>query len=208
MKENFEEALKLILGHEGGFVDHPADPGGATNKGITFVTYVDFIRDVVDSDALVTVDDLEDIHDSDVEEIYKTRYWDKVQGDELPHGLDIFMFDFAVNAGPIAAVKTLQRSYVGALNVPYLKIDGYLGPKTLAEVKENLITDRLGRTITDPAQIKQQTLDLLEKLHGQRIDYYKDLKHFEVFGRGWVNRCNSTLESSRLTCVDNNITKG
>ena len=69
MRENFEEALKLILEHEGGFVDHPADPGGATNKGITLVTYMDFIREVVDGEALVTVDDLQDMHDSDVEEI-------------------------------------------------------------------------------------------------------------------------------------------
>ena len=202
MKENFEEALKLILEHEGGFVDHPADPGGATNKGITLVTYMDFIRDVVDSEALVTVDDLEDIHDSDVEEIYKTRYWDKVQGDELPHGLDIFIFDFAVNAGPIAAVKTLQGVFGEC------RVDGYLGPKTLAYVHKALHTDFRGCKTTDQVIIKQRTLDLLEQLHGQRIDYYKDLKHFEVFGRGWINRCNSTLENSRLTCVDNNITKG
>jgi len=192
MKENFEKALKLILDHEGGFINHPSDPGGATNKGITLTTYMDFIRDAVDSDALVTVNDLQEITDDDVETIYKTRYWDKVQGDELPHGLDIFMFDFAVNAGPIAAVKTLQGVF-GALLV-----DGYLGPKTLAKVHKVLHTDF--RSCSNKTIIKQRTLDLLEQLHGQRIDYYKDLKNFKIFGRGWLNRCDSTLESSRAAC--------
>tara|TARA_R100001244_G_scaffold42694_1_gene38496 strand:+ start:243 stop:854 length:612 start_codon:yes stop_codon:yes gene_type:complete len=200
MKENFEKALKLILDHEGGFINHPSDPGGATNKGITLTTYMDFIRDAVDSDALVTVNDLQEITDDDVETIYKTRYWDKVQGDKLQNGLDIFMFDFAVNAGSIAAVKTLQRQLY--INDNFGQVDGYLGPKTLAHVNNSLRRDFSAWGCCTPQQtiIKKRTLDLLEQLHGQRIDYYKDLKNFKIFGRGWLNRCDSTLESSRAAC--------
>ena len=128
MKENFEKALALVLKHEGGFVNHPQDPGGATNKGITLRVYEDFIQDVVDSSALVTEEDLKNIPDEDVAEIYKTRYWDKIMGDDLPDGIDFALFDFAVNSGPARAVKELQKIFFEC------KTDGIMGPITLKKV--------------------------------------------------------------------------
>jgi lysozyme family protein len=110
--------LKLVLAHEGGYVDHPKDPGGATNKGITIATF----RRYVKRDG--TKDDLRRISDADVARIYKRHYWDAVRGDDLPDGLDYATFDFAVNSGTGRAPKYLQR----VLGVAQ---DGVIGPATL-----------------------------------------------------------------------------
>ena len=119
MNRNFEKALSEVLKHEGGFVNHPKDPGGATNKGITFGTYRRYIN------RSGTVDDLRRITDEQVARVYRRHYWDKIKGDELPSGVDFAVFDFAVNSGPSRAAKFLQ-SLVGATQ------DGKIGPRTLA----------------------------------------------------------------------------
>ncbi len=116
--ETFNSALKEVLKHEGGFVNHPADPGGATNKGITIATY----RKWVDRDG--TVDDLKKITDAQVAKVYRSVYWNAVKGDELQSGLDYAVFDFAVNSGPNRAAKYLQ-AVVGVAQ------DGKIGPKTI-----------------------------------------------------------------------------
>lgn len=121
MRETFDAALKLVLVHEGGYVDHPKDPGGATNKGITIGTYRSWLG------RGVTKQELRAIPDSTVAAIYRSRYWNAVKGDDLPAGLDYAVFDFAVNSGPSRAVKFLQR-IVGAAQ------DGKIGPKTLEAI--------------------------------------------------------------------------
>lgn len=119
MNRNFQRALALVLRHEGGFVNHPKDPGGATNKGITIGTYRRYIN------AKGTVADLKAITDEQVATVYKKHYWDKVRGDDLPSGVDYAVFDFAVNSGPARAAKYLQ-SVVG------VKQDGIIGRETIA----------------------------------------------------------------------------
>jgi lysozyme family protein len=118
MQRNFARALSLVLKHEGGYVDHPKDPGGATNKGITIATF----RRYVKRDG--TKDDLRRISDADVARVYQKHYWDKVRGDDLPDGLDYAVFDFAVNSGTGRAPKYIQR----VLGVAQ---DGVIGPATL-----------------------------------------------------------------------------
>ena len=124
MKENFEFALEHVLVHEGGWADHPSDPGGATMKGVTLDT---FRRHFGSSK---TKDDLRNISDSHLAHIYKTGYWDKCKCDDLPFGVDYAVFDAAVNSGPSRASKWLQ-AVVGASQ------DGRVGPATLARVLEN-----------------------------------------------------------------------
>jgi lysozyme family protein len=119
MKDNFDKSLRLVLKHEGGFVNHPRDPGGATNKGVTIATF----RRMIDKNA--TVADLKNITDAQLSSIYRKGYWDKVKADQLPSGLDYAVFDFGVNSGPGTAVKYLQR----ALGV---KVDAVIGPQTIA----------------------------------------------------------------------------
>ena len=110
MQSNFARALANVLVHEGGFVNHPKDPGGATNKGITIATF----RKWVKRDG--TIDDLKNISAADVAKVYRKHYWDKVRGDDLPSGVDYAVFDYAVNSGPGRAAKRsiLPLSSIGS----------------------------------------------------------------------------------------------
>lgn len=118
MKSNFAACLPEILKHEGGWADHPKDPGGATMKGITIGTYRQW------KGRAVTKAELRAISDAEVAAIYKRNYWDKVRGDDLPAGLDLVAFDAAVNSGPSRGARWLQT----ALGVA---ADGKVGPKTV-----------------------------------------------------------------------------
>ena len=115
---NFDQAFHQLLGHEGAFVDHPSDPGGATMWGITERVarangYTGPMRALPVDLAM---------------RIYKASYWDAVRADELPAAARYSVFDAAVNSGVSQSVKWLQR----ALGVTD---DGALGPKTLAAAK-------------------------------------------------------------------------
>lgn len=123
MKSNFAKCLPEILKHEGGWADHPKDPGGATMKGITIGTYRQW------KGRPVTKAELRAISDEEVAAIYKRNYWDKVRGDDLPAGLDLVAFDAAVNSGPSRGARWLQT----ALGVA---ADGKVGPKTVAAALE------------------------------------------------------------------------
>ncbi|RVD43061.1 MAG: hypothetical protein EOS30_23585 [Mesorhizobium sp.] len=122
MDRNFVRALALVLKSEGGWSDNPADPGGATMKGVTLANF----RRYVKADA--TKADLKKIGDDQVATVYRRFYWDAVLGAELPDGVDYAVFDFAVNSGPGRAAKYLQ-AVVGAVQ------DGRIGPATLAAVR-------------------------------------------------------------------------
>jgi len=129
MKENFPAALEHVLRHEGGFVNHPADPGGMTNLGCTKKVWEEWVGHPVEEKTMRA------LTPGDVAPLYKKRYWDAVKGDELPDGVDYIVFDTAINSGPGRAIKLLQGC-VGA------DADGVLGPKTLAAVRA-----------ADPAQL-------------------------------------------------------
>lgn len=121
MKENFTKALEAVLHHEGGFVNHPADPGGMTNLGVTKKVWEEWVgHDVDEKQMRALTPEL-------VAPMYKAKYWDKIKGDELPAGVDYAVFDAAINSGPGRAAKWLQAC-VG------VEPDGGIGPKTLAAV--------------------------------------------------------------------------
>jgi len=119
MKSNYDKCLKTILHHEGGYVNHPKDPGGETNLGVTKRVYQEHGG----------TKDMKDLLVEDVAPIYKKGYWDKMKGDDLPGGLDLCVFDFGVIAGPGRAAKFLQQM-IGTT------VDGGIGPNTLAKVEE------------------------------------------------------------------------
>lgn len=121
MKDNFDAALKAILHHEGGYVNHPADPGGMTNLGVTKRVWEEWVGHEVDEKTM------RGLTPEIVGPMYKVKYWDKIKGDDLPAGVDYCVFDAAVNSGPGRAVKWLQ----GCVGVDQ---DGGIGPKTLAAV--------------------------------------------------------------------------
>jgi len=117
MQKNYDKCLKAILHHEGGYVNHPKDPGGETNLGVTKRVYEEFGG----------AKDMKDLTVEDVAPIYKKGYWDKMKGDDLPSGLDLCVFDFGVNAGPGRSAKYLQ-TMIGTV------ADGGIGPNTLKAV--------------------------------------------------------------------------
>ena len=119
MKANFEACLSEVLKHEGGWADHPKDPGGATMKGVTIGTFAQF------KGRKVTKEELRAISDADLRAIYRRKYWDVVRGDDLPSGLDLVAFDAAVNSGPSRGAKWLQQG-LG------INADGKVGPATVA----------------------------------------------------------------------------
>ena len=161
MKENFDKSLALILKHEGLYIDHPQDPGGATMKGITLATFTDF------KGRAMSKEELRAISDADVRAIYKSRYWDAVRADELKPGVDLLAFDMAVNKGVGRAAKLMQRG-AGVIE------DGALGPKSMAAINA-----------LDAA-------DIIAKVSEARRDFYKSLKTFPTFGKGWLRRVDET----------------
>lgn len=139
MKQNFDKALAAVLHHEGGFVNHPDDPGGMTNLGCTKAVWEEWVGHPVDEKAMRA------LTPADVGPLYKKRYWDKIKGDDLPEGVDYVVFDCAINSGAGRAAKFLQEC-VGAV------VDGAIGPRTLALVKAQdqaqLIQDYSSRRMT------------------------------------------------------------
>ena len=158
MKDNFDEALKAILHHEGGFVNHPKDPGGMTNLGVTKKVWEEWVGHEVDEKAM------RGLTPEIVGPMYKVKYWDKVKGDDLPAGVDYVVFDAAVNSGPGRAAKWLQ-SCVG------VDPDGGIGPKTLAAVASfdasQLVEDYAKRRLSFLMDL--QTWDTFGKGWGRRV---------------------------------------
>lgn len=106
MDANFSNCLAVTLGYEGGWSDHPSDPGGATMKGITLATYRRFKPGA-------TKTELRNIANETVAKIYRADYWDKVGGDRLAAGVDLATFDAGVNSGPARARQWLMASIGG-----------------------------------------------------------------------------------------------
>jgi len=163
-----EQIIPLILKHEGGYVNHPNDPGGATNKGITIATFRRYIK------PNGTIADLKALTEEQATIVYKRQYWDRVNADLLPIGVDYAVADFAVNSGPARAAKELQF-VVGAAR------DGKIGPKTIDAVRAR-----------DPK-------DIIRQLCARRIAFMKSIrggKLWETFGRGWQRRVDDVLARS------------
>lgn len=122
MKENWEAAFAAVLESEGGYVNHPLDPGGITNLGVTKRAWEAYVGREVDEATM------RGLTPEMVKPFYKKRYWDRVRGDDLPAGVDYAAFDFAVNSGPSQASRYLQM----IVGVP---VDGIIGPQSLEAIR-------------------------------------------------------------------------
>ena len=159
MQSNFDVCLALMLAHEGGFVNHPSDPGGMTNLGVTKRVWEEWVGHEVDEKQMRA------LTPETVAPLYKRKYWDACRADDLVGGVDYCVFDVAVNSGPGRAVKFLQ-SCIG------VAVDGGFGSATLAAVK---------KAEEDPAT-------LIELYCAKRLEFLQSLKTFETFGKGWSRR--------------------
>jgi len=118
MNTNFDLCLSHLLQHEGGYVNHPSDPGGRTNLGVTQAVWEDWI------DRSVSEDEMKALTPAKVAPLYRELYWDRIKADSLPSGIDYAVFDAAVNSGVSRAIKWLQT----IINVP---VDGFIGAETV-----------------------------------------------------------------------------
>ena len=144
MDGNYDKCLEMILHHEGGYVNHPKDPGGMTNLGVTKRVYEEWGG----------TKNMKDLQVSDVAPIYKKNYWDKMKGDDLPGGLDLCVFDFGVNAGPGRAAKYLQKM-IGTV------VDGGIGPNTLAKLDSYVKEHTIQETIEKYQSMRQEYYESL-----------------------------------------------
>ena len=174
MSEALEIALRHILKVEGDFVDHPADPGGATRFGITHQTLADYIGA---PRSQVTVDQVRNLDWQTAREIYRKKYWNLIEGDALPPALAILVMDVAVNSGVRAAIKNLQMAL--QTQDRSISVDGALGPQTRNAVAR----------FTD-TRAKQETI--INEFVAFRGRFYGVLERFNVFGLGWARRLVST----------------
>ena len=166
MEETFNAALAHVLKFEGGYTDHPSDPGGATNLGIT-IGELARIRG-----RAVTKDDVRALTREEAAAIYRRSYWDAARCPALPSGIDFAVFDCAVNQGLGRAARFLQQ----AANV---KIDGKIGPMTLAAAAA-----KPGETLLiEFMALRMQSYGSLQRL-------------FKTFGLGWSRRLMATHASA------------
>lgn len=165
MKQNLLPAMVALLKHEGGYSFHPADPGGRTNLGVTQRVWEEWVGHPVSEK------EMRGLIPAIVAPMYKQKYWDKVRGDDLPSGVDIAVFDFAVNSGPGKAAKTLQK----VLGVTQ---DGAIGPKTL-----------LKATNVDSSK-------LIEDYNTERLSFLMALPTWDTFGKGWSRRVAEVAEQA------------
>ncbi|GHA15035.1 hypothetical protein GCM10007989_07230 [Devosia pacifica] len=174
MNRNFERSLSAVLSHEGGYVDHPQDPGGATNLGVTIGTARRLGIDI-DGDGDTDKVDIRMLTRADAAKVYRAEYWDKVRAGDLPDGVDHAVFDFAVNSGPSRAARYLQA----VLGVTQ---DGVIGPVTVA------------------ASRRKDAETIVTRLCDKRMDFLRGLSTFSTFGRGWTRRV-SEVEALALDMI-------
>lgn len=169
MNTNWPKCFALVLKNEGGYVDNPSDPGGATNLGCTKATWEAWVGHPV------TKDDIKALMPNDVMPLYKAKYWDTINGDNLPEGVDYAVFDFAINSGPSRAAKTLQS----VLNT---NPDGQIGPTTLRAL--------------ETANAREVATAVCEA----RLAFLQSLSTYGTFGKGWSRRV-SEVEQTAFNMV-------
>lgn len=159
MNADFSHSLELLLATEGGYVNNPHDPGGATNKGI-----IQRVYDAYRRMKSLPPTSVRNITPADVADIYKLQYWDAVRGDAIPAGIDYCLFDESANSGPVKSIIDLQT----ALKV---KADGQFG----------IVTFQALQSVVDRVALINRICDL-------RLSFLHRLRTWRFFGRGWTAR--------------------
>ena len=158
---NFNQCIDIVFAEEGGYTNDPNDSGGPTNFDITLHDLKEW-RGKDD----VTADDVKNMTKDEAREIYRSKYWNPIQCNDLPNGVDLQVFDFGINAGPKTAVKILQEA-IG------VTADGSVGPITITAAKA------------------ADARTTIQNFSERRLEYYRSLPDWVHFGTGWTNRTNS-----------------
>jgi lysozyme family protein len=164
---DFTSCISFTIPAEGGFVNNPKDPGGATNHGIILEGLSEWRGHPC------TVQDVMNLTVAEATQIYEKNYFIPMGCPSFPSGLDLMVFDFGANAGPGRSVKMLQK-VVGQ------NPDGDPGPHTIAAAQCS------GATL----------LTRIRALAAAHEAYYRGLDDFDEFGKGWISRVNACLYSA------------
>lgn len=171
MKLSFDLALKLVLEHEGGYTNEKTDPGGPTNWGITIYD----ARAYWKHDA--TAFDVKSMPLEVAKDIYHAKYWDALECDDLPAGVDYAVFDYGINSGVSRAAKVLQ-ALVGA------QTDGHVGPKTIKATSET------------------ESLALIKEICDERLEFLKRLHNWPTYKKGWTRRVSEVQHTALMLAED------
>lgn len=154
----YDEALRRLLAHEGGYTNHPSDPGGPTNFGITIHDYRKYVK------PNATAADVRAMSVGQAKAIYRAKYWKAQRCDELPAGVDYSVFDYGVNSGIGRSGKVLRR-IVGLADTTHV------------------VTDEVLRAVA-----RRDPKALVVAINDERLAFLKRLKTWPVFGKGWGAR--------------------
>lgn len=168
----FNKCYIKTLEFEGGKDDDPVDPGGRTAYGIIQKEYDKWRRK-----NNLPKQDVWKISETEKQTIYWENYWVLLKCEELPNGIDFVMYDFGVNSGVNRAVKFAQKAL-------HLKVDGILGPNTLAALQKS-----------DP-------LTFIDLLDNMRLSYLQNLGIWWRFGKGWSRRVKEGREYAKQLVQD------
>ena len=155
---SYDEALRRLLAHEGGYTNDPSDPGGPTNFGITIADY----RKYVKPDA--TAADVKAMRVEEAKGIYRARYWDALACDDLPAGIDYAVFDYGVNSGIGRSGRVLRR---------VLKLADDTGAVSDEVIAAAGVSDARAAIVA---------------ICDERLRFLQSLKTWDVFGKGWGRR--------------------
>lgn len=168
MKNGFNAAYERVRVYEGGNSDDKRDPGGRTSRGVTQRVY-----DAWRTRKGLVLRDVYKATNAEIKTIYRDQYWNAVRGEELPAGVDLVLFDGAINSGPMQSIKWLQRALgVGA--------DGVIGQITLEAVEANMDNDLL-----------------IAEIGARRMGFLRKLRTFKDFGRGWTARVSNVTAAGQ-----------
>ena len=162
----FDRAFAFTAKHEGLWSDHPDDRGGKTMRGVTMPTLSEYLG------RPARVEELESLSEEMAKDVYETLYWTRSGADKLPPGIDLAVFDFAVNSGVKRAVQFLQRT----VNV---EDDGVLGRMTLAAVRDAI--EEVG------------AVELVLRYIRARRDFLRRQPNYRTFRRGWEKRVDDLI---------------
>ena len=152
----YDEALRRLLVHEGGYTNHPSDPGGPTNFGITIYDYRKYVK------PNATAADVRAMKLDEAKSIYRTKYWAAQRCDDLPAGVDDSVFDYGVNSGIGRSGKVLRR----VVGLPD---------------NTSVVTDEVLNAVA-----KRDAKAVIVAINDERLRFLKSLKTWPVFGAGGV----------------------
>jgi lysozyme family protein len=157
-RSSYDECLRRLLAHEGGYTNHPSDPGGPTNFGITIFDYRKYVK------PNATAADVRAMRLDEAKAIYRAKYWTAQRCDDLPPGVDDSVFDYGVNSGIGRSGKVLRR----VVGLPD---------------NTSVINDEVIRAVA-----KRDAKAIVVAINDERLRFLKGLKTWPVFGAGWARR--------------------